>query len=300
MDIRNKAVLVRIDAQIEGNYEGVRMRGIEKIASWAMGVGVGRLKLIGHGGGGMVEERMNAWWGGDVEIDDDLRINSAEERNSEEFARELAAGFDVYINEAFSVSHREHTSVNALPKVMQQQGKIVRVGTRFAEEVDHLEIVRREKVKKIIFIGGAKAADKARWIEGLAQVFDAVLIGGRVVEEELFVGRNVFVAGLSYDRLDIDSPSIEKFVSCVDDAKIVVLAGPVGKFEEETARHGTESIFRAVSRSEAIKIAGGGNTEVALRMMGLTHKFDWISVGGGAMLQYLATGSLPGIEVISV
>ena len=69
-----------------------------------------------------------------------------------------------------------------------------------------------------------------------------------------------------------------------------------GKYEE--APEGTQKIFTAVANSKAYKVAGGGDTESALAKFGLKEKFDWISVGGGAMLEYLSSGTLPGLEAL--
>jgi len=58
-------------------------------------------------------------------------------------------------------------------------------------------------------------------------------------------------------------------------------------------------LMAIANNNRAYKVAGGGDIEMAISKYGLTSKFDWISVGGGAMLQYLATGTLPGIEALS-
>ncbi|MDP1743382.1 MAG: phosphoglycerate kinase, partial [Candidatus Amesbacteria bacterium] len=82
----------------------------------------------------------------------------------------------------------------------------------------------------------------------------------------------------------------------IENCSTIVLAGPMGKYEE--APDGTRKIFTAVAKSKAYKIAGGGDTEGALAKFGLLGKFDWISVGGGAMLEYLSSGTLVGIEAL--
>ena len=72
----------------------------------------------------------------------------------------------------------------------------------------------------------------------------------------------------------------------------------MGKYEEEGHRQGTKRIFEAIANAGAFKIAGGGDTETALSMFNLKDKFDWISVGGGAMLEFLTKKTLPGIEAL--
>ena len=83
-------------------------------------------------------------------------------------------------------------------------------------------------------------------------------------------------------------------------AGTIVVSGPLGKYEEEGHRQGTERVFKAVVGSEAFKVAGGGDTEKAINMLGLSDKFNWISVGGGAMLEFLVNKTLPGIEVLTL
>jgi phosphoglycerate kinase len=63
---------------------------------------------------------------------------------------------------------------------------------------------------------------------------------------------------------------------------------------------GTEKIFKVVADSSAFKVAGGGDTEKAIATLALSDKFDWISVGGGAMLEFLSKKTLPGIEILKL
>jgi 3-phosphoglycerate kinase len=97
----------------------------------------------------------------------------------------------------------------------------------------------------------------------------------------------------------IDINSIEKFEVEIGLAKSIVLAGVIGKVEDEGHQQGTKRVFEAVARAQAYKVAGGGDTEAALTKFGLTDQFTWISVGGGAMLEYLANKTLPGIESLT-
>jgi phosphoglycerate kinase len=111
-------------------------------------------------------------------------------------------------------------------------------------------------------------------------------------------GEKVVVAKLMPDKEDITINSIEKFEEEIAKAKTILVAGPIGKYEEEGHRQGTQRVFTAVANSNAYKVAGGGDTEEALTTCSVRDKFDWVSVGGGAMLEYLAKGTLPGIEAL--
>jgi 3-phosphoglycerate kinase len=106
------------------------------------------------------------------------------------------------------------------------------------------------------------------------------------------------IAKLEPDREDITIHSIERFGEEISKAGTILLSGPLGKFEDEGRRQGTKRVFEAVAESSAIKIAGGGDTSEAIVLFGLEDKFDWISVGGGASLEFLANQTLPGIEAL--
>ena len=76
------------------------------------------------------------------------------------------------------------------------------------------------------------------------------------------------------------------------------MAGPMGKFEDEGQRLGTKRVMEAVVASPAFKVVGGGDTQQALEVFKMMDKFDWVSVGGGATLEFLAKGTLLGIEAL--
>ena len=105
-------------------------------------------------------------------------------------------------------------------------------------------------------------------------------------------------AELRPDGLDISDDLIAQYKRQMGNAGAIVVAGPMGKFEEMGAQKGTREVFTAVANTKAYKIAGGGETEDAIRKLGLEGRFDWISVGGGAMLEFLAAGTLPGIKAL--
>ena len=70
----------------------------------------------------------------------------------------------------------------------------------------------------------------------------------------------------------------------------------MGKYEDENASRGTKEILEAIANSGAYKVAGGGDIEAAISKFGLSEKFDWISVGGGAMIEFLTKKTLPGVQ----
>ena len=101
--------------------------------------------------------------------------------------------------------------------------------------------------------------------------------------------------------LDIGPATIQEFAGHIKKAKTIVWSGPLGLFEEHSFSHGTKAIARLIaSRSSGFAqgFAGGGNTVDALSEIGMIQDLDFISSGGGAMLQYLSSGTLPGIKIL--
>jgi 3-phosphoglycerate kinase len=233
---------------------------------------------------------------------ENLRFDPREEQNDQGFARELATLGEVYVNEAFAVSHRVHASIVGVPKFLPHAA-----GFRFVKEIENLGLVLEgAKSPRIVIVSGIKK-DKVEMAKTLTQKFDKVLVAGRLPE---YMGDNtvsvrsldkadkLLVANLIMDKEDITIHSVERFKEEIAKAGTIVLAGVPGRYEDKGHRQGTKEIFEAVASSDAYKVAGGGDTLAAIDMFKLASKFDWISVGGGAMLEFLAKGTLPGIEAL--
>jgi len=274
IEVAGKKVLVRADLEWPGENSPREIATLQ-IIKYLQDNGAEKIKVIGHKGRLAMEG---------VEVINEVRQDEREMKNDMEYAKELGEGWEVYINEAFASSHREHTSVSALPKWMKEQGNQVGMGRRFEREMENLDKAREIQGKKVLVIGGAKG-DKTEWADKMEEQGYVVLRGG------LLEG-----AGLREDGLDISDGEIERFKKEIEQAEVIVVAGPAGKYEE--VDKGTKEVFSAVANSLAYKIAGGGDTEAALAKYGFTDKFNWISVGGGAMLTYLATGALPGLKAL--
>jgi len=97
---------------------------------------------------------------------------------------------------------------------------------------------------------------------------------------------------------DIGPETIETFKKIIELAKMIVWNGPLGYFEKPPFDKGTTEIAKAIVESDAFSIAGGGETIEFINKNGLTEKFNHISTGGGAMLDFLSGQLLPGIEVL--
>lgn len=313
LDVTGKKVLLRLDLDTQPDPNDLRIKASEESLDYLKGKGA-EIVILGHKGrptsaeasAGKSEFSLKPFqsifdkWGAKVE--ENLRFDSGEEKNDPEFAKKLASLGDVYVNEAFASSHREHASIVGLPKLLPHAA-----GFRFIKEVENLSKVIENPRRPLVFIISGVKEDKLEYVKAFEQMADKILVGGRLPEylgdKALESVRNqsgkVIIGNLAMDKEDITLNTIEVFEKEIKAAGTVVTSGPLGKYEEEGHRQGTERVFKAVVGSEAFKVAGGGDTEKAINMLGLSDKFNWISVGGGSMLEFLTKKTLPGIEALS-
>jgi phosphoglycerate kinase len=234
-----------------------------------------------------------------LDVLENLRFDPREEKGDLKFAKELAAGHDLFINEAFATSHRSHTSITFLPKVLPTV-----FGFHFEKELEVLKkLVEKPKHTFIFILGGAKFETKLPLLEKISEQVDVVLIGGKLAAEARTQGyknRKTIIASLTEDGLDITPASMEQFERFITDAKTIVWNGPMGKFEDGIHAEGTKYIGECVARAGGFKVVGGGDTEAAITQLKLNKgkAFSFISSGGGAMLEYLAYHTLPALEAI--
>lgn len=225
---------------------------------------------------------------------ENLRFDPREESNDPEFSKELASLGDFYVNEAFAASHREHSSIVGIPKLLPHCA-----GFHFASEVENLsKVLENPKTPLVFVIGGAKPETKLPLVSEFAQKATWVLVGGTLVRGESSKLKNIIFADLTDDSLDISKNSAEEFIKIIKSAGTVVWNGPMGKYEDEKSAQGTKKIAEGVAEFEGFSVVGGGDTIAALKKFELLDKIDYVSTGGGAMLEFLAKGTLPGIKAL--
>lgn len=230
---------------------------------------------------------------------ENLRFDSREESNDAVFAKSLSELADIYVNEAFSVCHREHSSIVGIPKYLPSYA-----GLNLADEVENLSKVLNPERPLVVLISGVKK-DKIDYINPLSEIADRILVGGRLPE---FLGDNtesvrtqngkIIIGNLVMDKEDITLNTIDRFKEEINKAKTIVLAGALGKYEDEGHSQGTKAVFEAVSKSNSFKIIGGGDSLTAATKYGVLDKFNWVSVGGGACLEFLTKKTLVGLEAL--
>lgn len=230
---------------------------------------------------------------------ENIRFYEDEEKNSEEFAQELESFGNSYVNDAFATSHRNHASVDSLASRFAAKSRAF-FGHNFMEEVDNLSKVFLGKRPIVVLISGAKE-DKLEYLHKLIDFSDNVLVGGRLpkfISENDSLNPKVVVAQLNPDGEDITLKSMEKFIDVLSSAQTIFLSGPLGKYEDEGHRQGTETVMRAISNTQAFKVAGGGDTLAAINIFKISSSFDWISTGGGASIHFVANKTLPAIDAV--
>ncbi len=262
-----------------------------------------------------------------------IRNIVGEETNDIGFARELASYGDIFVNEDFAVSHRAHASVVGLPKYLPSF-----IGPVFAEEVKELEKVFQPKHPFVFILGGAKFETKLPLVKKFLPLVDQVFIVGALSNsffKELGynVGKSLTdskILGLKTlannskiilpsdvivvsrgkvstklptllspnDRIvDVGPETVSEIIEATKKTKFILWNGPLGKFEAGFIKP-TEQIAEAIAKTRCYSIVGGGDSVSAIEHLGLLDKFSFVSTGGGAMLEFLAKGTLPGIEAI--
>lgn len=274
---------------------------------------------------------------GTVILFENIRRYEGEEKNDKSFAKVLASYGDVYVNDAFSVSHRKHASIVGVPKILTAYA-----GMQLQAEVTALSsVVKNPKHPFLFILGGAKFSTKIPLLKRFAESADNIVIGGAILNNfyktaGFPVGKSVVEEG--YDKaikpllgnpklllpidvivirgtkkravtpdevekddviVDIGPQSIALIAKKIEKARLVVWNGPTGWYEKGFTK-GTIALAQAIVGSKATAVIGGGDTGAALEkiLTDTTSKRIFVSTGGGATLDYLANGTLPGIEAL--
>jgi phosphoglycerate kinase len=247
--------------------------------------------------GSEIEKWTHQMQPGEILLLENLRFHKEEEEGDLNFAKALSKLGDIYINDAFGASHRNHASIVGIPKYLPSGAGIL-----LEKEIRVLtKLIENPEKPLVAIIGGAKVETKTKLINKISEMADFVLIGGLINKE-----RKVKNIQLKYpqkiaepidevEEKDIGPQTIEFFKRKINLAKTIFWNGPLGMIEEEKFSKGSEAICRAIIKSEAFSVAGGGETVEFIVKLGLTEKFSHISTGGGAMIAFLAGEKLPGI-----
>jgi len=274
---------------------------------------------------------------GEVVLLENLRKDEGEKSGNKNFAKNLATLANIYVNEAFPVSHREDASIVLLPKLLPSYA-----GLQLEEEVRNLSRAFKKPKHPFLFIlGGAKFSTKIPLIRKYLKLADYVFIGGALSNDFLKakgdeVGQSL-VDDMNYDIgkvlknkklvlpvdvfvksqnnldvlvnkkineidkgdaiLDIGNETVENLAQLIKKSKFILWNGPLGKYEDEGDKS-TKKILKLIGASKARSIIGGGDTIALISEMKMEKDFSFVSTGGGATLDFLANGTLPGIKAL--
>src|SRR3989344_2961863 len=296
-------------------------KGTETLAPVARALGklIPRVSFFGESIGKGARAAIRALVPGDILVLENLRRNKGEQENDRHFAKELASLGDIFVQDSFDTCHRRHASIVGVPTLLPSYA-----GLLLEEEVHELKNALAPKKPSLAVIGGVKFATKEGVLMTLLQIYDHVFVGGALANDFLkAAGREVGKSLVSnadpaHVRKLLKNPKLVlpiDFVianemildygvgtslllaELVKKAKTILWNGPLGNYENGFV-DATDAFARAVADSKAYSVVGGGDTVASIEHLGLLPHFSFVSTGGGAMLDFLAKGTLPGIEVL--
>ncbi len=272
---------------------------------------------------------------GGVVVFENLRLDEREEKNDPEFAKYLASFGDVYVNDAFAVTHRAHASVVGITKYLPSY-----IGFLIDDEVKHLSLALNPKHPFLFILGGAKFETKLPLLKKFMKRADNIFVGG-ILANDFIRDAGLEVGTSTVDRYKFNITSLLKkgkiilptdvivndpnnkkgTIKYIDDlsshdaivdvgpetirvlapvlkkAKLIVWNGPLGYYEGGFDK-GTIMLLKAIIGTKATSIIGGGDTAVVVEKNDLEKDLSFVSTGGGATLDYLVDGKLPGIDAV--
>jgi phosphoglycerate kinase len=256
-----------------------------------------------------------------LQVLENTRFDPGETNNDPDFARSLAAGRDLFVQDAFGSVHRAHASTVGVAELLPAYA-----GMLLERELTELGKLLGEVERPFVLVlGGAKVEDKLGVLQNLGGRADTVLVGGKMAAElasraplegvDLVLPVDV-VAAESFDReaearvapadavpegwlaLDVGPETRAAFAERVTGARTLFWNGPMGVFEWPRFAEGTRAVAEAVAASDAYSVVGGGDSARAVQELGLGKRVSWVSTGGGAALELLEGKELPGVAVI--
>ncbi len=272
-----------------------------------------------------------------VELLENLRFNPGEESNDPTFVNEIINGIDFYVNDAFGAAHRSHASIVGPPKylpsaagrLLQREVEVlaelrnnpkrplvaVLGGAKISDKIGVIEAL--SKVVDSFVIGGGMCftflAAKSLPIGDSLCEQDQIAFCKQLLESQVKIYLPEDIVGVDKagifatfgvrlpegsKGLDIGPGSAAAFADIIMGARSVFWNGPMGMFEDERFAAGTRTVAQAMSETKAFTVVGGGDSAAALAQFGYENDVDHVSTGGGASLEFLELGDLPGLSAL--
>jgi phosphoglycerate kinase len=256
-----------------------------------------------------------------VTVLENTRFSAGETANDPSFAQELAAGCDLFVQDAFGSVHRAHASTVGVAEILPAYA-----GLLLEQELEHLGRLLGEVERPFVLVsGGAKVDDKLGVLQHLGGRADTVIVGGKMAAElatrpplegvDLMLPTDVVAANAfapdaetrlvradsvpdGWLALDLGPRTRSAYTARIREARTIFWNGPMGVFEWPAFAEGTNAVARAVADCEGYTVIGGGDSVRALVEAGLEERVSWVSTGGGASLELLEGKELPGVAAI--
>ena len=259
---------------------------------------------------------------------ENIRFYEEEEKNDLDFSKHLASLADLFVNDAFSCSHRAHASISKITEFLPSFA-----GLQLETEVNALKKVTTEIKKPVTcIIGGSKISTKIGVIKNLIPKFDNIIIVGgmannilsfkgnkigKSIQEEnceeivddIFKTSKIHSCSIIYPE-DVmvgktmeDKSQIKKINNIIEKSATILWNGPAGYFENPNFAYGSYEIAKKIVKkskdSLTYSVAGGGDTIAVINQINALNDFNFISTAGGAFLEYLEGKELPGIRALN-
>ena len=268
---------------------------------------------------------------------ENIRFNPEEETYSDKFSKYLSSFGDIYINDAFAVSHRNHSSIIGIPKFIPSF-----MGFMMYKEYTSISKHSSQLSNNSICIfGGAKISDKIQILNNFIGKVKYIAIGGGMIKEfanylnskkildknniihnilnnkktKILIPQDVLIKNenlkpeyivknldeilIEDNIVDIGPKTINFYSNSIKISTYILWNGPMGIFENPNSNKGTSAIAKAIARNnKAYSVAGGGSTVQAINQFITPKNLSHVSTGGGAFMEYIENGTLPGINAI--
>ena len=335
-----KVLIITHIGRPQGREDSLSLKHIQEPLQQELGCSVSFFNTLQQ-----AHEQFSSLENGSVALLENIRFEKGEQEESNELAQNLAQLGDIFVNDAFAVSHRKHTTIVLLPQLIPAYA-----GLLLEKEISVLDSIRFSHQQRVVFVmGGSKVKSKIRVLEGLIDTIDVICCGGvlanmlleesgqsigssyiegehdieeylqtvsfpphkillpidAVVCEDKEAQHDTYIRTMANIQekdmiLDIGPKTIQEYVKHIQSADIVFWNGPMGLFEVEEFQNGTKAVIESLAKTQAKVVVGGGDAISALDHYNARNSVYYVCTGGGAMLEYLAQGSLVGIKALEV
>ncbi len=273
----------------------------------------------------------------EVTVLENLRFNAGEEGNDPAFVQELIKDQDIYVNDAFGAAHRSHASIVGPPRFLPSAAGLLLAqefemlgnlledpprpflailgGAKVSDKIGVIDALLK-KVDTMI-IGGGMAYTFLKALghnigDSICQV-DQLDYARRVLDgdKRIVLPTDLIVASPEgdvqtvkrevpegFEGFDAGPETRTAFADEVLASQTIFWNGPLGMFEDQRFEEGTRTVAEAMAKTAGTTVIGGGDVVSAVNGFGLGDRMDWVSTGGGATLELIEQGDLPGLAAL--